>query len=77
MSYATRWAHPPDKAEGQQNLPAQAQALTPSPNWQRPLRLLGKDEVCRDDRIFVKSKCQKVDESGFPDEGKNFPDRPI
>ena len=27
--------------------------------------------------FVVKSKCQKVDESGFPDEGKNFPDRPI
>ena len=45
--------------------------------WRRPLRLLGKDEVCRDDRICRQSKCQKVDESGFPDEGKNFPDRPI
>jgi hypothetical protein len=45
--------------------------------WRRPLCLLGKDEVCRDDRICRQSKCQKVDESGFPDEGKNFPDRPI
>jgi hypothetical protein len=25
----------------------------------RPLRLLGKDEVCRDDRICRQSKCQK------------------
>jgi len=44
--------------------------------WRRPLRLLGKYEVCRD-RTCRQSKCQKVDESGFPDEGKNFPDRPI
>src|ERR1700730_11878921 len=27
-----------------------------------------------DDRICRQSKCKKVDESGFPDEGKNFPD---
>src|SRR4029077_8431299 len=28
--------------------------------WRRPLHLLGKDEVCRDDRICRQSKCQKV-----------------
>jgi hypothetical protein len=45
--------------------------------WRRPLRLLGKDEVCRDDRICRQTNAKKADESGFPDEGKNFPDRPI
>jgi hypothetical protein len=27
--------------------------------------------------FVVKANAKKVDESGFPDEGKNFPDRPI
>ena len=27
--------------------------------------------------FVVKANAKKVDESGFPDEGKNFPDHPI
>jgi hypothetical protein len=46
--------------------------------WRCPLRLLGKDEVCRDrSHLSAKANAKKADESGFPDEGKNFPDRPI
>jgi hypothetical protein len=45
--------------------------------WRHPVRLLGKDEVCRDDRSCRQSKCQKADKSVFPDEGKNSPDRSI
>jgi hypothetical protein len=62
---------------GQKPASSARSASAASSIQRRPLRLLGKDEVCWDDRICRQSKCQKVAESGFPDEGKNFPDRPI
>jgi len=35
-------------------------------------------EICRDDRICRQGANAKIaDESGFPDQGENFPDRPI
>ena len=64
-------------SHGQEPDSSARSASAASSVWRRPLRLLGKDEVCRDDRILSAKQKPKVDESGFPDEGKNFPDRPI
>jgi hypothetical protein len=34
--------------------------------WRHPVRLLGKDEVCRDDRTCRQSKCQKSGRERIP-----------